>query len=107
MECGDRHFGSGSGNVLIRFSGAAQRSDRMGDGDYLLARADECAERARLRNLEAWLDPITVEHLEATGIAAGWRCLEVGAGGGSIARWLSERVAPSGSLVATDITPGV
>ena len=29
--------------------------------------------------------------------------MEVGAGGGSIARWLSERVGPSGQVVATDI----
>jgi SAM-dependent methyltransferase len=75
----------------------------VGDREYLLARADESAERGRLRNLEAWLDPITVRHLEATGIASGWRCLEVGAGGGSIARWIRERVGDSGSVVATDI----
>ncbi|MEV7285058.1 hypothetical protein AB0O01_10950 [Streptomyces sp. NPDC093252] len=33
----------------------------------------------------------------------GMRCLEVGAGGGSIARWLAGRVAPGGSVLATDI----
>ena len=52
---------------------------------YMRAEADEQVERERLRNLEAWLDPITARHLEATGVAVGWRCLEVGAGGGSIA----------------------
>jgi SAM-dependent methyltransferase len=33
------------------------------------------------------------------------RCLEVGAGGGSIARWLADQVGPGGSVVATDIAP--
>jgi 16S rRNA A1518/A1519 N6-dimethyltransferase RsmA/KsgA/DIM1 with predicted DNA glycosylase/AP lyase activity len=31
--------------------------------------------------------------------------LEVGAGYGTIARWLAERVAPTGSVIATDIDP--
>ena len=35
----------------------------------------------------------------------GWRCLEVGAGRGSIARMLAERVGSSGSVVAMDIDP--
>lgn len=38
-------------------------------------------------------------------VKAGWRCLEVGAGGGSIAAWLGQRVGPSGQVVATDIDP--
>ena len=33
----------------------------------------------------------------------GWRCLEFGAGGGSIAAWLCDRVAPDGAVVATDL----
>ncbi|PNE37031.1 class I SAM-dependent methyltransferase [Streptomyces noursei] len=47
--------------------------------------------RAPTRNL-ARLDP-----------RPGMRCLEVGAGGGSIARWLTARVAPGGSVLATDL----
>jgi SAM-dependent methyltransferase len=31
------------------------------------------------------------------------QCLEVGAGGGSVASWLSEQVGPTGRVVATDI----
>ncbi|MBV8197798.1 MAG: methyltransferase domain-containing protein [Candidatus Eremiobacteraeota bacterium] len=42
-------------------------------------------------------------HLQQLGVGPGWRCLEVGAGGGSIARWLAERVAPSGSVQAVDL----
>jgi SAM-dependent methyltransferase len=51
------------------------------------------------------LDPFTTERLAETGVTHGWRCLEVGAGGGSIARWLADRVAPGGSVLATDIKP--
>ena len=32
----------------------------------------------------------------------GWRCLDVGAGGGSLTQWLCERVGPRGSVVAVD-----
>jgi ubiquinone/menaquinone biosynthesis C-methylase UbiE len=57
----------------------------------------------RLRALEQLLDAGTIAQLEARGVDRGWRCLEVGAGGGSIADWLSERVGPEGSVVATDL----
>ena len=33
----------------------------------------------------------------------GTRCLEVGAGGGSVAFWLAEQVGQSGVVVATDL----
>jgi ubiquinone/menaquinone biosynthesis C-methylase UbiE len=59
----------------------------------------------RFQSLEALYDPRTVRFLEATGIDAGWRCLEVGAGAGSIAAWLAERVGPSGHVLVSDIDP--
>ncbi|MGP3924285.1 class I SAM-dependent methyltransferase [Streptomyces sp. 8N616] len=55
--------------------------------------------------LTAAYDPMTLERLAQTGVASGWRCLEIGSGGGSVARWLAERVAPTGEVVATDIDP--
>src|ERR1700691_728715 len=58
---------------------------------------------ARLRSLEQWLDPATIRHLRARGVGPGWRCLEVGAGAGSVARWLCGQVCPGGEVVATDI----
>jgi SAM-dependent methyltransferase len=61
------------------------------------------AQRDRLRTLEALLDADTIRHLEARGVDRGWQCLEVGAGGGSVATWLSARVAPEGKVVATDL----
>jgi SAM-dependent methyltransferase len=53
--------------------------------------------------LEELFDPRTVERLESVGVAPGWQALEVGAGRGSIAAWLADRVGPEGRAVATDI----
>src|SRR5215213_6577107 len=60
-------------------------------------------QRERLRALEALLDAGTIQQLERCGTGRGWRCIEVGAGGGSIAAWLCARVAPEGFVVATDL----
>ena len=57
------------------------------------------------RCLAEFLDPVTTAGLAETGVTVGWQCLEVGAGGGSVARWLAERVAPAGAVLATDIDP--
>ncbi|GAA4196598.1 methyltransferase domain-containing protein [Streptosporangium oxazolinicum] len=59
------------------------------------------------RYLAQLLDPLTFERLALTGVGPGWNCLEVGAGGGSVALWLAERVAPGGRVLATDIKPGL
>jgi precorrin-6B methylase 2 len=60
-------------------------------------------ERVRLAALEDALDPGTRSHVTRLGIGPGARCLEIGAGGGSVAFWLSEQVAPNGTVVATDL----
>jgi ubiquinone/menaquinone biosynthesis C-methylase UbiE len=39
----------------------------------------------------------------ARGVEPGWRCLEVGAGGGSVAEWLCGVVGGEGSVLATDL----
>jgi len=64
---------------------------------------EEVAERERLAAIEAGLDPFSVECLLKIGVGEGWRCLEIGAGGGSIAEWLCRRVGPTGKVVATDL----
>ena len=61
--------------------------------------------KRRLALLEFYLDPKTKRRALALGLTQGWRCLEVGAGGGSIALWLSEQVGMEGKVVATDINP--
>ena len=71
---------------------------------YLLAQApDPEMERRRLSLLQEYYDPPTIARLEKLGVAGGWRCIDVGAGGGSIARWLAERVGSSGSVLAIDV----
>jgi ubiquinone/menaquinone biosynthesis C-methylase UbiE len=57
----------------------------------------------RFGALAALFDPVTFAHLERLGTTAGWRCLEVGAGGGSIASWLGNRAGASGHVLATDL----
>ena len=57
----------------------------------------------RFSGLSEIFDPQTTRHMEAMGIRAGWSCLEVGGGGGSIARWLSAKVGRSGRVLVTDI----
>jgi len=59
--------------------------------------------RRRLALLEQGLDPGTFRRVRALGIAGGWQCLEVGAGGGSVAQWLCSQVGPSGRVVAIDM----
>jgi SAM-dependent methyltransferase len=60
-------------------------------------------ERERLRAQSDLWDPFTFRKLAETGVAAGWRCLELGAGTGSVASWLLKRVGPRGQVVATDV----
>ena len=59
-------------------------------------------ERARLALLEDFCDPHTARQLDATGVAEGWRCLDVGAGAGSATRLLAERVGHAGSVLAVE-----
>ena len=50
----------------------------------------------RLALLESQLDPISRRRLHERGLNHGWRCLEVGGGGGSITKWLCEQVGADG-----------
>jgi ubiquinone/menaquinone biosynthesis C-methylase UbiE len=51
------------------------------------------------------LDEFSTKRLLAAGVREGARCLEVGAGRGTIAGWLGDQVGPTGTVVATDIKP--
>jgi SAM-dependent methyltransferase len=77
---------------------------RPAQSGYVL---DNAAKEAptRFAALSALFDPGTIRHLEERGVGRGWHCLEVGAGSGSIASWLADRVGPTGRVLATDIDP--
>lgn len=74
-----------------------------GETRYFAADTEHQQELTRRRIGEAECDPLTVRYLQGLGVGDGWRCLDVGAGAGSIVRWLSDRVGPEGSVVAVDV----
>lgn len=69
---------------------------------YIFTDSQADRELQRLQLIEQIFDPLTHQHLETTGIQANWNCLEVGAGVGSIARWLAAKV-DRGRVTAVDL----
>src|SRR5262249_48285112 len=82
-----------------------QRRSVMSEDHYIASHSAEAFERERLGLLERVADPITLRRLHSLGVREGWRCLEIGAGHGSVARWLAKQVGPQGQVVATDLNP--
>jgi SAM-dependent methyltransferase len=76
---------------------------KMSEHRYFALDEKDEVELNRLRLLERIYDPTTTRHLKMTRVTEGWKCLEIGAGAGSVAQWLSTRVGPTGKVVATDI----
>jgi SAM-dependent methyltransferase len=60
---------------------------------------------SQLAYLQACLDDNTRDRLDSAGLQTGWRCLEIGAGAGSIADYLHRTVGPGGYVLATDLRP--
>lgn len=71
---------------------------------YLFDSAERYA-AGRFAALETCYDHVSRHQLDLTGLAPGWRCLEVGGGGGSLGGWLGERVGPGGEVTVTDLEP--
>ncbi len=69
---------------------------------YPLDNADEHAD-ARMDVLARLYDEPSQRALLRTGITSGWQCLEVGGGGGSVARWMAARVGTAGDVLCTDL----
>jgi SAM-dependent methyltransferase len=61
------------------------------------------AEAVRHGHLSTGFDPGSARLLARLGLAPGWHVLEVGAGGGSMARWLADQVGSQGRVMATDV----
>lgn len=64
---------------------------------------DARREGERLAAVERTFDGLSQSTLLEVGVEAGWACWEVGAGRGSMARWLSRIVGPDGRVLATDL----
>ncbi len=65
--------------------------------------AETTKENRRLAMLADLRDRRSAAYLEQLGLTAGWRCLDVGSGGGALAQWMARQVAPGGSVLSTDI----
>ena len=73
-------------------------TERYGDRIFTQTRDDEAT---RLEQLAATYDPITRSQLARLPLPRTARCLDVGAGSGTIVRWLAEH-RPDGRIVAVD-----
>lgn len=61
------------------------------------------AEKQRLDRQAALFEDHTRACLDGLGVSPGAACAEVGAGTGTVASWLCDRVGPEGRVVATDL----
>src|SRR5215472_18642888 len=63
----------------------------------------DAGESRRLDLFAERLDPVTKRRIGQLRLGPAVRCLEIGGGRGSIARWLCRDVAPQGHVTATDL----
>jgi SAM-dependent methyltransferase len=75
----------------------------MGQLSYVFEDAARARELERLQAIEELFDPETQRLLSSVGLWEGRRCLEVGAGAGSIAAWMKSKAGPSGRVLAIDL----
>jgi SAM-dependent methyltransferase len=81
--------------------GSRERGSR---NEYVLTK-EWSGEQERLGLLQAMVDEFSIDAIKAAGIGRGARCLEIGAGSGSMARWLAKECGDPGLVTATDLDP--
>ena len=74
----------------------------MAESSYIFSETQFQSELERLQALEKVSDPASQRQILAVGWYEGWKCLGVGAGAGSIMRWMSEKVGSSGKVTAVN-----
>jgi len=74
----------------------------VAENEYVLTK-EWPGEHERLGLLEATVDELSRAAILAAGIRPGARCLDVGAGSGSIARWFARETGDPTLVVATDV----
>lgn len=75
------------------------------DHHYILDNDHDCSSEFH-NALAGMLDPVTQARIRDLPLALqGAACLELGAGDGSVALWLADRVGPTGRVVASDVKP--
>jgi 2-polyprenyl-3-methyl-5-hydroxy-6-metoxy-1,4-benzoquinol methylase len=75
----------------------------MSNTRYIFTDTQHSSELERLHAIEQFFDSASRRRIQSTGITTGWHCLEVGAGAGSMTRWMAETVGHSGQVVAIDL----
>ncbi|MGW5344016.1 class I SAM-dependent methyltransferase [Streptomyces sp. NPDC004050] len=70
-----------------------------------LFRPEHPREGERIDHAALVYDPFTCARLRSLGVGPGWRCLEAGAGTGTVARWLADE-AGADEVVALDRDTG-
>ena len=76
----------------------------MSTSQYVFTDSQRSREFERLQAIERVFDPASQKRIQLTGITENWRCLEVGAGAGSIAQWLATVVGENGKVLAVDLS---
>jgi len=61
----------------------------------------------QLAALTAAIDTFTQASLAEIGIQPGWQIMDVGAGSGTIARWMADQLGGTGLVLATDLDPAL
>ncbi|WP_019217675.1 class I SAM-dependent methyltransferase [Legionella tunisiensis] len=73
--------------------------------NYLLQNSSAKTEFERLQLIENIYNQTSFSLLTQAGINVGWKCLEIGAGAGGVAKWMAQKVTKKGAVVAVDINP--
>lgn len=71
--------------------------------EYVFQDTIDQSELKRLQAIESIFDPASRRRILSGGLKPRDCCLEVGAGAGSVLRWMAEQVGPSGRVTAVDI----